>query len=176
MSSMFLIQHYEASSSSVSSITLGTIPTTYNDLYIVASLKTTTGTSGWYDILWRPNNDSSNYAQRMVYGSGTSYTNLAENSFNTRISSAASSSVSVYGSTTIYIADYTSTNPKSVIFDTISENNGAQAFQGVTAGLYSGGSAITSFTLVALSGNIERYSSITVYGVLKGSSGGVTVS
>lgn len=176
MSDMVLIQHYEASSSNVSSITLGAIPTTYNDLYIVASLKTTSGTSGWYDIIWRPNNDSGNYNQRMVYGSGTSYTNLAENSLNTRISSAASSSISVYGSTTIYIADYTSTNPKSVIIDTISENNGAQAFQGVTAGLYSGTSPITSFTVVALSDNIERYSSITIYGIRRGTSGGVTVS
>ena len=176
MSSMFLIQHYEASSSDVSSIVFSSIPSTYNDLYIVASLKTTTGTSGWYDILWRPNGDTGNFGARMVYGSGTSVTNLQETSLNTRVSSAASTATSVFGSSTVYIADYTSTNPKSVIIDTISENNSSQAFQGVQSGLYSGTSGISSFTLVALSGNIARYSSVTVYGVLRGSSGGVSVS
>jgi hypothetical protein len=92
------------------------------------------------------------------------------------VSSAASTATSVFGSSTVYIADYTSTNPKSVIIDTISENNSSQAFQGVQSGLYSGTSGISSFTLVALSGNIARYSSVTVYGVLRGSSGGVSVS
>jgi hypothetical protein len=60
----------------------------------------------------------------------------------------------------------------------VTENNATNANQGISAGLWSNNAAISSIRLfyTGSSNDIATGSSATLYGILKGSSGGVTVS
>jgi hypothetical protein len=60
--------------------------------------------------------------------------------------------------------------------ETSTENNAAAAINAIVAGLWNSTDAMTSLSLVAEVGNFAQYSSATLFGILKGSDGIVTVS
>jgi hypothetical protein len=60
--------------------------------------------------------------------------------------------------------------------DTVSENNATAAFQRIIAGLNNSTAAITSINFFPSSGNFVAGSTISLYGITKGSDGIVTTS
>ena len=151
------IQHIELSSAGT--ITFSSIPQTFTDLMLVISAR------GAADD---PNgtitfNTGGTYTRRRLYGTGS-----ATNS-DTIIDFQMSSSVmtaSTFGSISIYIPNYTSSNAKSYSVDSASETNATLSYQAIVAGLWSGTAAITTINLTPYSGgNFAAGSSATLYGI-----------
>ena len=175
---MTLIQHIELGSAQ-SSISFSSIPQTFTDLVLSVSARTTTdpSSSGITDGYVSFNGVSTNQSGRLLYGQGSgsggsgSYSNL----YFWLPSSGATANT--FGSTQIYIPNYAGSTAKSTSQEIITENNGTFAYSMIFAGLWNSTAAITSVTLqLFTSPNFAQFSSATLYGILKGSSNGVTVS
>jgi hypothetical protein len=76
----------------------------------------------------------------------------------------------------IYIPNYTGSTAKSVSVDGVMENNATYAAAGIIAGLWNDTAAVTSVSISSEVATLVQYSSATLYGILKGTSNGVTVS
>jgi hypothetical protein len=182
MSAWTVIEHVELSGSQAD-VMLDNIPNTYTDLLLVCSTRQSYGTEAYFGILLNESNSNTN--TRVLYGSGssaasTNYTGAAANLIT--FSTGSSATASTFGSTMFYIPNYTSSVAKSVSMDGVSENNGGVAYQIIGAGLWNNTAVIDRIKVVSLDTNanlgqtFSQYSSFTLYGILKGSSGGVTVS
>jgi hypothetical protein len=177
---MQVIQHTELGSAQ-SSITFSSIPQTYTDLLLVVSGRNSDTLNGIVTQLnIQFNSVGSGYSDRPLEGSGSSVGSGSRTSQSviraTALPNSASTS-NTFGNVQIYIPNYTSSANKSVSIDGVSENNATQSFQTIVAGLWANSAAITSINLSAqVGGNFVSGSSATLYGILKGSSGGVTVS
>lgn len=171
---MTLIQHIEVGAGGTSAISFTNIPQTYTDLYIVASIR---NSSTYEHVLIGLNGSTSDFSGRYLsgYGSGGKASgNYARYVGNV---SRTGYTANTFGSTSIYIPNYTSSNQKSISGESVSENNDTSNWASViSANLWSQTSAITSVQLTnEAAATILEYSSATLYGITKGSNG-VTVS
>jgi hypothetical protein len=175
MSAWTVIAHRELSSAQAE-IEFTSIPQTFTDLVLVLSLRTTTGTA-WSDGKLEFNGVTTGYTARTLYGNGSTVpTPLSETVLNIRVSSNANTA-NTFGNQMIYIPNYTGSAQKSVSIDQVTENNATQALQALYAGQSDITSAISSLKVTATSGTSYAInSSATLYGILRGSSGGVVVS
>jgi hypothetical protein len=169
---MQLIEHYEAPSA-VSSITFSDIPQTFTDLIVMLSLRNSSDND---EIGLLLNGSSSNFSQRSLRGEGT--TVLSQTRATNSLWLGATKSVytaSTFGNCQLYIPNYTSSANKSLSFDSSLENNATDGRNGINAILWSDTDAITSIQLNA-NANFAQYSSASLFGVLAGSDGIVSVS
>jgi hypothetical protein len=179
--SMTLIAHTELGSAQAE-INFTSIPATFTDLLIVAS--TRSARSGSLDGLrLRLGNGGidtgNNYSSRFLQGfngSVGSFTGPAD-----RISgmgnSASSATANTFGSAYIYIPNYRSNVAKSVSLDSVSETNGTEAGQLISAGLWNSTSVVTNIRLFNdIGSNFAQYSSATLYGITAGSDETTVVS
>jgi hypothetical protein len=178
MSAWTVIQHIEVPSAQAT-ISFTNIPQTYTDLVVKISGRSSGGGGNSFDgIRVKPNGSASDLTTRLLYGLGSgtpaSATDVNVSGGETSNSNATANT---FGNSEIYFPNYAGSTNKSFSSDGVSENNATQAVQVIAANLWSQTTAITSldFTLES-AGNWAQYSSATLYGVLKGSSGGVTVS
>jgi hypothetical protein len=178
---MQVIQHQELGSAQAS-ITFSSIPQTMTDLVLLVSARTTNPSGNyWNNIRVTFNGSSTGYSERYLYGtgagtgSGTSATSYLE--FQYAVSAQGTTS-NTFSNLSLYIPNYRTSNNKSVSVDSVTENNATNALANITAGLWSNSAAITSITLngEANGGQFAAYTSATLYGVLAGSDGIVTVS
>jgi len=170
MSAWTVIDHEEVPSGGLASITFSSIPATYTDLAILVSGRcTTTDTTATLAF-----NTGGTYTRRTLLGSGSAATSNTS-AVDFRISKS-NDTASTFGNTLIYVPNYAGATAKSYSVDTVNENNATAANQAITAGLWDQTAAITTVVLDAVSGDFAEFSSATIYGILKGSSGGVTVS
>lgn len=176
---MQLIQTVTVGAGGASTISLNSIPATFTDLLVVTSLR---GVNYGGITL---NSNNSNTSMRVLWGTGTNaqtanYTAFTYNIWQT-ISKNASTS-NTFGNAQIYIPNYLSSTAKSISIDSVGENNGTAAEQIISAALWNNTAAITSITFTSLDDNLApssvfaQYSSVSLYGITAGSSGGVTVS
>lgn len=158
----------------------GTIPQTFTDLVIVTSLRGS-GADAQDSYIQFNGDTAGNYSMRRLYGNGSSPSSDSASGVGTsgRVSRVPGTSYTsnTFSNDTIYIPNYKSTTAKSISVDTVEENNATLSYQMIYATLWSGTTAITSIKLQVLGGsNFAQYSSASLYGILAGSSGGVTVS
>lgn len=158
----------------VSSVTFSNIPQTYTDLKILVSARD--------DRSGQPNTDlsiqvglngtintGSIYSARQLYGSGS--TAGSQSSATTYMyvgmATGPTSTSNTFGSTEIYIPNYTSSNNKTVSVSGVSENNAVVAYAVLNAGLISTSNAITDVKISAVygSGNYQSGSTFYLYGV-----------
>lgn len=180
MSAWTVIAHTEVGSGG-SVITFSNIPNTYTDLFIQF-----TGRENTPFLAIRFNGSASNRSTRVLNGGGTSTSTFTRT--DTYVGSNLASinngfTANTFSNVGIYIPNYASTTTaKSFSLDGTAENNSTTTnFLNIVAGHWNSTSAITSVTLSAWnSGDTEnpfvQYSSATLYGITKGSSGGVSVS
>lgn len=161
-------------SGGASSIDFSSIPSTYTDLCLKLSCRTSRASAqGLYKITF--NGSSTNYSGIILYSySGTSVaseTNSAASGGSTYLIGeyipAANATASVFSCDDIYIPNYASSNYKSLSIDLIQENNAADGRQSTMAGLWSNTSAISSIKIesATASTNIVQYSTATLYGI-----------
>ena len=166
---LFRIQTAEVTNT-VSSVTFSNIPQGYTDLFIKFSTRDTdAGTASHFGFTF--NGDTgTNYSSRWIRSDGNGSV-LSFSSTNAYIvasfQSAAGSTANAFGSGEIYIPNYRSSNQKSVSLESMSETNASLAYMNITAGLWTGTSAITSITATqTIGGPFVANSTFTLYGVL----------
>ena len=156
-------------SGGAANIEFTSIPATYTDLQILASVRSDRNEAqDEVDITF--NSNTSNYSSRNLNGSGSgtgSQSNLgATNRIRTVYINAATNTSNTFSSVSIYIPNYAGSNNKSVSIDVVQENNDTFANATLLAGLWSNTAAITSIMLDAgLGTNLVQYSTATLYGI-----------
>lgn len=147
-----------------SSIEFTSIPQTYTDLLILLSGRSTrTGTAQEVvDILF--NGSYSSLSGYRFAGTGSSA--FSGTGTYPGVASTDSATASIFGNTSIYIPNYTSSNYKGHNVEGVSENNATEAVQQYAAGLWASSSAITSLSFRPQSlNNWTQYSTATLYGI-----------
>ena len=166
--------------SNASSISLTSIPDTYTDLQVVVSARATGGSypaeSAW-SLFVGFNGSTSSFSARMLNGTGSSVSSISTARYIGWITGLAATS-NTFASNTIYIPNYAGSTNKSFSGDGVTENNATAGYQRIAAGLWSNTAAITSIQFTVedgLGGDFVTGTTVSVYGILKGS-GGATVS
>lgn len=154
--------------SNQNSVSFTSIPGTYANLLIKYS--TRSGRSNTHEQIKLRFNDDADGAYRIrrlnsdgggVWTDGD-YTTYGYCGFG----NAATSAGNVFGSTDIYIPNYTSSTYKSYSVDSITENSSSQAFASLQAGMWEKTSAITKITFYADQGNdFLTNSTFYLYGI-----------
>lgn len=177
---MTLIATSTVGSGGAASIDFTSIPQTGTDLLVIHSLRSG-GT--WSIPSVRMNGDTtySNYTTRTLWGSGTaagSETNTGDNG-GFGLMSISSDTASTFGSTSVYIPNYSGTTAKSWSVDGVRENNSSvngASGQYLVAVRWSGTAAISSLVVWNPgAGGFAQYSTVSLYTITKGS-GGATVA
>jgi len=164
------------------SIEFTSIPQTFTDLIALVSVRSA-DTSTFERLSVRFNSDSgTNYSNRFLIGDGgsaSSSNRTGANLFSLEAGVQGTNSTSnTFANGQLYIPNYTSAVVKSLSSDSVTENNATPAGQAITAGLWNNTAAITTITFSYFIGasNLVAGSTVSLYGVLKGSDGIVTTS
>jgi hypothetical protein len=158
------------------SIEFTSIPQTYTDLVFVASTRASTAGTSVEPCLVTFNASTSNYTHRTLNGSGSAATSASGTSRLVFNSPRTGTTASTFGNVSVYIPNYAGATNKSYSTDSVTEHNAAEAHQTIIAGLWSDTAAITSAKFEPTANNFIAGSTISLYGILKGTDGIVTTS
>ena len=170
MPNNYILLETIALTQSAASVTFDNLPTSgYTDLKIVISARTA-DTGLVYDGLKVVfNGVTTGYSDRLIYSEATAYGSATFTSgASTRFQYAATnaSTANTFGNTEIYIPNYRSSNFKSTLSDSATENNATASLLGLNAGLWSNTAAITSIAISTNSGaNLLANSTFSLYGI-----------
>jgi hypothetical protein len=147
-----------------SSIDFTSIPSTYTDLVVKYSIRTSADNITAELSL---NGVKTNMTQRYLQGTGSSASSGNSTAINV-MEDPSTATASTFASADLYIPNYASSNYKSISIDTVTEKNATDAYSRLVAALWSNTAAITSIGLTcAAAGNFVQYSTATLYGVTK---------
>jgi len=150
------------------SIDFTSIPSTYTDLVLKISARST-GNAGvaWAGIRLTINGSGTGYSNTSLYGDGSSASSSGASFIETGI--ASSSLSSGFGNTDVYFTNYTASQSKPISAEGAQENNATQALSVLSANLWANTAAITSISIVLQSGvgNFAQYSTAYLYGIVK---------
>lgn len=154
------------------------LPQTYTDLYVVASLRMS-GSSSPHSMLSFNNTNTSSFAlKNLIRYSTGSVISQSESAAALRglYATLSGDTANTFSNGSIYIPNYAGSTNKTISIDSVQEDNSNDMDMGITAGLWPYTNAITSLKLTAdASQSFVTGSTVSVYGILKGS-GGATVS
>lgn len=164
-----LIASSTVGSGGAASISFTSIVNTYTDLQLVASLRTD-GTFGnpWYDSYITFNGTNLSWRDIIGLGSGTPSSRNGSTDFVTLGVTSSGATASTFGNISLYITNYLSTANKAVNMDSVAENNATGSGMGLSAGLYSSSSAVSSITITPYNSptvKFAQYSTAYLYGV-----------
>ena len=163
VNTFFKIQTITVGASGAATIDFTSIPQTYTDLKIVVSGRNSVSDASF---LVRPNGATTNLSSRDLRGSGSAASSATFSTIIFATFTPSSYTTSVFGSSEIYIPNYTSSNFKSMSIEGVAENNATATNMTLVASLWSSTAAITSITLVPNSaGNFVQYTTATLYGI-----------
>jgi len=152
-------------------INFSNIPSTYTDLLILYSAKTTATASNWDSMYLIFNTDSSqtyNSATAMFGNGSSASSNRDTNTMGGFASSNASGGTNTFGSNSIYIANYAGSNYKSIITEAAPEINSSTALPSLISGLCRQTAAITTLQIGSTSGSgLFSGSIFSLYGILR---------
>lgn len=149
----------------VASVTLSSIPSTYTDLIVLASARSTRAGSV-DDLVVQINGSASSNTYRRLFGSGSG--TASDTGTDLRgFAVANGSTASVFSNNVFYIPNYNATQNRSVSIDAVNENNATESYSGLIAGLHSNTTAVTSLKFLANNGDLMQYSTFTLYGISK---------
>ncbi len=157
------------------SIEFTSIPQNYTDLYILSSLRDTSGIVGWVTCDVRPNGSSSSIRSIATYGFNTTVGSLPASEIYHQATQGGNTA-NTFSNSSIYIFNYAGSTHKLFSVDTVTEGNTANTLNATTAGLWGNTAAITSLTFIIPSINLAAGSMISLYGIAKGTDGIVTTS
>jgi hypothetical protein len=155
-------------------IDLASIPQTFTDLCLVFSLRTTINLQ-YQDVNVFFNDNGSGYSSRRLFV-GAGGTVSSTTGTGTVAADGATSTSNTFSNGTLYIPNYTSANNKNYSIDVVTETNATVAFSEIVSAIWANTAAITKIALVSDTPTFLQGSTISLYGILKGSSGGVVVS
>ena len=161
-----LISSVTVGAGGASSIDFTSIPATYTDLKLVASIRNVS----YRQTIIKFNNSSANFTLKMLLGNGASAVSYDQAAFGYNMTGYVpldgTDTANTFGSWELYLPNYTSSNYKSGSFDVVSENNGTTAYANMEAGLWSQTAAINQLTILPYgSVNFVQYSTAYLYGI-----------
>ena len=161
-----LISAVTVGSGGASSIDFTSIPSTYTDLSVLLTGRSSDTAFVGRTLEMTFNGSTSGRSSRRLLGSGSaaSSASFASNMFAGNIASSTATS-STFGSNSIYIPNYAGSNNKSYSADGTMENNATESYMSLWAGLWSNTAAITSISLFCDVGNFVQHSTAYLYGV-----------
>jgi len=158
-----LIATVVVGSGGASSINFTSIPQTYTDLKLVASIRTTRTGSTQDAVALSINSGST--SEILLQTDGSSASSNTQGGYFGYVDTS-SNTANTFGNLEIYFPNYTNTTTyKSFSVDGVEENNATQSYIMLTSGLYSSTSAITSITINGSGGNYVQYSTAYLYGI-----------
>ncbi len=160
------------------------IANTYSDLVLYLSMRTNRATREASVIYLQFNGATagSNYRHRLLkasgYGVSSNQSSGDSTSLQVGYSSGQDATANSFASTTIYIPNYASSYAKPLTSDSVNAIvPGTEWDTQISGGRFGNTSVISSIKILDINGNnFLQYSSATLYGITKGSSGGVVVS
>jgi hypothetical protein len=165
-----LIQAVTVGSGGPASIDFSSIPSTYTDLCLRISARTSY--SGIADDLYLKFNNSTaaNYSFRTLLANGSTVRSQAASGqtllYCAGINGATSTS-NTFSNVDIYIPNYAGSTNKSVSVDNAIENNATTADLGFLANLWSQTAAINQITILGGYAALVQYSTAYLYGIIK---------
>ena len=165
-----LISSVTVGSGGSATIDFTSIPQTYTDLLLKLSVRgTAAGAHGGSAQMIFNNSTASNYSFRNLRGSGsTAISGSASSVAFIRVTNnhpTAGNTASTFGSSEVYIPDYTSSRGKSTSEDNAEENNTSESYTQIVAGYWSQNNAITRITLTSEATLFSQYSTAYLYGI-----------
>jgi hypothetical protein len=164
-------------SGGIGSISFSSIPQTYKHLQVRALCKTNRPTYAIDEVYFSINGDGgSNYAAHNVQSDGASASSAGVTSqtlvrYGIFPSSTTSVHASMFSVAIIDLVDYTNTNKYKTVrslhgYDTNATATTYYGYTVLSSGLWMNTNAITTFTIVPLSGpNFVEYSQFALYGI-----------
>lgn len=154
-------------SSGASTIDFTSIPSTYNDLQLFLSARGTS--TALYARITINNSSSAIYSLKTVYGEGNAtYASQSDANgtyFDRFLMDSSAYTASTFSNGYIYIPDYAGSNAKSMLFDSVDENNASVAPMYLVGAVWNSTSAINQITLTPNTGSFAQYSTATLYGI-----------
>jgi hypothetical protein len=175
---MTLISTQTIASGTASTISFTSIPQTYTDLILLASVRDDRGFDQGPMLIGINGAGYTNGARRQMLGTGTSVNSSGQTGNDGWFGyiNESTSTANVFSSATVYIPNYATSLAKLYSSDVVQEANGATAYQTLYGGSFGSTAAITSLQIGAFQTSaFVQYSTFSLYGVLSGS-GGATVS
>lgn len=160
--------------SAQAAIEFTSVPQTFTDLVAVVSTRNSAGGS----TSIRFNSTTTGYSERLLYGTGSTAAS-ASGSFDRFVwllSATTAQTSNSFSNGQVYIPDYTGSTAKLVSIVSVNESNATAADLYIDSALWNNTAAITNVYFFNPDGNLQIGSTISLYGILKGSSGGVVVS
>ena len=162
--------------SNTASMEFTSIPQTFTDLVLLISARTENN-NGTLEVYFNTDTTNSNYTNLRFAGDGSNpYSELNNNPYFS-VSTRNNQTSNTFSSSRIYITNYTSSVAKSISSDATPENNGTSADSMFISGRWTGTVAVNRiFIRPILAANLSSGTTMSLYGILRGSSGGVVVS
>jgi hypothetical protein len=156
------------------SITFSGIPQYFDDLFVLVSARSSLS-GGGFEATLSLNGSGSNRRRIRMRTDGFSITGADTTDADIMYTPGTQVTADTFSNTSIYIPNYRSGNFKSANSDSAVSNNGTEFYLAIYSWLWSETAAITGLTLTA-AGNFIAGSSVSLYGITKGSDGIVTTS
>jgi len=151
--------------SSASTVTIGSIPSTYTDLHLVCSLRS--DYSSAHNNAYAYFNANDGGTAKLLYGDGSSVGNININYNESYIGpiNAAQSTSNTFTSYSLYIPNYLSSNYKTSSQDSVTENNATDARTVLAARVWEYTAAVTSITFRLQFSTYAVGSTFYLYGI-----------
>ena len=166
---MVIIGSVTVGAGGTSEISFTSIPGTYTDLCLKASIRSS-GSTGTYDaVKFKINTSSSNISVKNTYGTGTSVGSESPGTTDSNVfayTSNSNNTTNTFGSLEFYIPNYTSTSyAKSISVNNVSETNGSGSILTITSVLWNPGTqtAINSLSITPYLGGSTFVQNSTAY-------------
>jgi len=162
-----LIASVTVGSGGANTISFSSIPATYTDLQILISARSDRSLNV-DNVEIRFNSSASNRSYRRLYGDNAAYTDSGS-ALPVGHISGNNATANSFGSCSIDIPNYASSNYKSFSAEGVGESNESAVYKSLVAGLWSNTDAINAVTLYADGGsqNFMQYSTAYLYGISK---------
>jgi hypothetical protein len=167
-----LISKITVGSGGSARITFTSIPQTFTDLRLLLSARAdaSVGDSGYNSyVLTNAYSLDAGGRTRYIIGNPNSSVSTGTDTNNIVILGVNSSvtTAGTFANTSIYFFNYASTSQhKTVSIDQVTENNNADSYLMLNAGLYASNTAITEITIEPFgTGNFVQYTTARLYGI-----------
>jgi hypothetical protein len=165
MATFIKIASATVGSGGASTIDFSSIPSTYTDLLIKISARTTES-SVYAGIYVSFNGTAYNSTGRVIEGDGSAASTFTYSNGAIAFIAGNTATSSTFGSTELYVPNYAGSTNKSYTSDGAGENNATLALTHLNAGLWSNTAAINQITLDAyLTNTFVQYTTATLYGI-----------
>lgn len=156
-------------SASAASVTFSSIPSTYTDLVLKCSVRTTQAAVK-SNIKYTFNGVSgTSYSSTSLNGDGATATSTAavndSNNLANFGAAGSTATTNTFGNTEIYIPSYLASQKKPSNAMAASETNATSAFMSANANLFNDTTAISSITFTPSGGSFDTGSSFYLYGI-----------